>query len=289
MEQYSIIDLHMHSTCSDGTDTPEELLEKNKRLKMKVFAICDHDTIESTLILRRTNPEAFEKTSNPRFVTGVELSCFNELGKYHILGLNYNEKAKSIQDIVNELSIKRKEKLRLRIENIERQFNIAFGESIVREWDEKISVGKPHIANELVRMGYASNKQEAIDIYIKPADTNKNTRMETKKAIEAIHSAEGIAIWAHPLGGIGSEILFPCEFEKRLRQLVGEGLDGIECHYSLYSQAQQDYLKYMANKYNLLISCGSDYHGKNKEVHIGEIGNDVKIPQVNNITVLKKI
>lgn len=286
---YSRIDLHMHSNCSDGTDNPIALLRKAEALRMQAFAICDHDTIEAIRILRQARPEIFEKTANTLFIPGVELSCFNELGKYHILGLGYDETATSIQNIVEELSVKRKNKLHTRLENIKGQFDITFSDDVIREWDGKHSVGKPHIANELVKMGYAENKQDAIDKYIKPADATYNTRAEANKSIEAIHNAGGVAIWAHPLGGIGSDILFPTEFEKRLKCLIDAGIDGMECYYSLYSSAQQEYLCQIANRYKMLVSCGSDYHGENKNVRIGEIGNNIAIPNFNDFSVLQNL
>ena len=278
------IDLHMHSNCSDGTDTPAQLLERAEKLGLKAFSVCDHDTVEATSELLRLS-----ETSSSVYIPGVELSCFNEYGKYHILGLGYDFRNKELLDVVEELAEKRRAKKQFRIDGLKNEFGIEIPKDVLDEWERRPSVGKPHIAGQLVKMGIAADIQEAIRDYIEPLGSSMNTRIETERAIQGIHAAGGIAIWAHPLGGIGSKGFTKEEFDTRLDSLVRQGIDGMECYYSLYTSEQQDRLVGKARSNGLLISAGSDYHGTNKAVLMGELCRGSRLPSFEDVTVLESL
>ena len=277
-------DMHMHSTYSDGTESPAQLLARAEKLGLKALSVCDHDTVAAT-------PELLElaRTSNVRYVPGVELSCFNENGKYHILGLGYDIGNKDLLDVVDELAEKRRAKTRFRIEGLKREFGVEFPEEVLRDWEGRASVGKPHIAGQLVEMGLADGIQDAIKRYIEPLGPSSNTRIESMRAIETVHAAGGMAVWAHPLGGIGSKPFTQEQFDARLAGLIEEGIDGLECYYSLYTAVQQDGLVEKARSNGLLVSGGSDYHGKNKTVLMGELCRGSRVPSIGDFSVLKAL
>ncbi len=115
------IDLHMHSTISDGTDTPEELLARVKASGLKLFAVTDHDAVKGCLALRRAlTPD------DPSFVCGVELSCRDEGGRYHILGYGFDPEAPAINRVVEHSHRLRMEKVQLRLLGLKAEFGVTF-------------------------------------------------------------------------------------------------------------------------------------------------------------------
>ena len=139
------------------------------------------------------------------------------------------------------------------------------------------SVVKTHLANILVKRGLAENNIEAMQKYLEGCKTG-NTRFDGEEAINVIKAAGGIPVWAHPLGGEGEKHLNEKDFLPKLVTMIDCGIQGLECYYSRYSDSEIELLKKCANKYNLYITGGSDYHGTNKTVILGQLN-------VNNIPV----
>lgn len=257
-------DLHLHSTASDGTDSPKVLLENIKNAGIGIFALTDHDTITGVLEMQKIVPDDIV------FIKGIEFSCKTEAGKCHILGYNYDENAPEFKKIIEEGIGKRRRKLDSRIEFLKDNFGIELSENELSELYSMNSVGKPHLGNLLAAKGYADNRNEAIEKYINPCKTESD-RLDGKAVVEAILASGGIPVWAHPLGGTGEKLLTNEQFANQLALLKSAGLKGFECYYSRYDEKQIQFLLETAEKNSLFTSGGSDYHGINKTVRLGEL------------------
>lgn len=260
------IDLHMHSTVSDGTDTPEELLRRVREEGITIFSVTDHDAIKSAQLIPQRLSEG-----DPRFISGVEFSCRDEEGRYHILGYRYNPLSDAMKEIVGKGHRIRMEKAQARMALLGEEFGFSFSKEDTEALLSLNNPGKPHIGNLMVQYGYAVTKDEAIDRYINKLHYRSKT-VRPEEAIDAILSAGGIPVLAHPSFGDGSQLIVGDEMEKRVRKLVEMGLKGIEVFYSGFSKELREEALSFAEKFDLYVTAGSDYHGKNKSIPLGKTG-----------------
>ena len=278
----SIIDLHIHTTASDGTDSPIELLQKIREAGIKTFAVTDHDTIKGAAEMSK------EIHDDVRFIRGIEFSCRTVITntKCHILGLNYDcENAEFIHALRTGEELRHK-KFWKRIEILRDEFNITFTDEEIESLMKIQSVGKPHIANMIVSKGLAHDKQDAIDRYVNKCRTG-NDRLNADFVIHAILSSGGIPVWAHPLGGEGEKELPEERFRDTLSELISYGLHGLECFYSKYEYAACEHLESIANQNGLYVSGGSDYHGKNKSIPLGKLNAENIIVPSERLSITK--
>lgn len=278
----SKVDLHIHTTASDGTDSPAELIEKIRAAGINTFAISDHDSIEGVLQMPSLDTEGL------RFIKAIEFSCYSKNGRCHVLGYNYDQNNAEFKKAIDYGREIRKRKLEERLEYLNKEYSIEFSEAEIEMLRNTKSVGKPHIARLLIKKGYAQSVGEAIKTYINKCPT-KVKRLSAKQAIETINASGGIAVLAHPLGGEGEKPVPKDVFEKRLDELISYGLKGMECYYSRYDDEKIAFLKQHAQEHSLLISGGSDYHGKNKTIELGTLcagGNPVDLEK---LTILKEV
>lgn len=258
------IDLHMHTNVSDGTDTPQELLEEVRNLGLDLFSVTDHDAIKSSKEIRQ-----LLKKNDPWFITGVEFSCRDEEGQYHILGYGYDPDDAAICRLVDKGHAFRMNKVKARLDFITNEFGFVFSEEDIRELFAQDNPGKPHIANLMVRYGYANSKEEAIKDFINKIHF-KSEYVRPEQAISAITESGGIPVLAHPSYGSGDQIIVGPDLEERIKRLMKYGLKGVEAFYSGFTLRLMNELLSYADKYRLLITAGSDYHGRNKLVELGD-------------------
>ena len=257
------IDLHIHTTVSDGTDTPRELLKKIESSPLGVFAVTDHDAISACAdIAKRLTSES------PAFICGVEFSCQDDLGKYHILGYGYDPELPAVKNVVSHGHMLRLEKTMKRLDFLKEEFGFEFTEEEIMALLKNDNPGKPHIANMMVKKGYALTKEDAIENYLNKRHF-KNEHLLPEEAIKAVLEGGGIPVLAHPSFGSGEELIVGREMEERLKRLIGFGLQGIEAYYSGFDRELHEENIALAEKYDLYITAGSDYHGKNKTVPLG--------------------
>ena len=277
-----MIDLHIHSRASDGTDDIPELLEKIKATGIDTFSITDHDTIEGARDMET------EVSPDMTFIRGIEFSAITEVGKCHILGYGMDWNKRAFRNAIELGANKRAAKLERRLEYLKEEFGIDIPERELAMLRVHNSAGKPHLANVLVSMGIAPDRSTAIEKYINPCRTETD-RLDGAMVINAILESGGVPVWAHPLGGTGERERTKEEFEKQLDILVKAGIMGLECYYSKYDKQQIEMLVSYAKENNLLISGGSDYHGKNKSVCLGELNADQITVTKGMLTVLEKV
>lgn len=274
----SIIDLHIHTIASDGTDNPVQLAEKIKFAGISIFAITDHDAITSAEQLKAQAPDG------AIFIPGIEFSCRMASGKCHILGYDCNMNHPAFQAVLSQGTDLRKTKLEHRISFLVER-GIRFPENELEKLHQLSSVGKPHLGNLMVKYGYAPDKKTAIDQTINLCPT-ESSRIEAEIAVKAILASGGIPVWAHPLGGEGEKKISSDKFRAMFTELAGFGLMGLECYYSKYSFAHCEELAAFAQDHSLLISGGSDYHGTNKAVALGTLNADGKPVTSERLTIL---
>ena len=262
------IDLHMHSTISDGTDTPSELLEHIREAKIELFALTDHDAIKGCTMIRN-----LLRPGDPLFINGVEFSCRDEEGKYHILGYNYTPDSEAILDVVELGHRYREKKLMARLEFIRERFGFSFSEEDVQKLMKLDNPGKPHIGNLMAQYGYAPSKDVAIRVYLNQARF-PNEYVRPEQAIQGILKSGGIPVLAHPAFGSGDEMILGDQMDRRLKRLSAFGLQGVEAFYSSFTKKMEREMLFFAEKYNLYVTAGSDYHGQNKIIPLGETNLD---------------
>ena len=277
-----LVDLHIHTQFSDGTDSLEELLDNLRKANIKIFAITDHDTSEGATKMKSLVPD------DMIFIPGCEFSSITPVRKLHLLGLNFDETTDEMKAIFKEGREKRVDKFQRRINFVREKHGIEFSEDTLNRLLSIKSVGKPHIADEIVKMGLATDRSDAIKRFITGCKLNSD-RIDAEKIIPAVHKSGGLAIWAHPLGGENERHLTEEEFLQQLEYLIEIGLDGFECWYSRYNEEEVNMLLKNADKYNMLVSGGSDYHGKGKNISLGELNDFDRKVHAINLTVLKSI
>ena len=260
------IDLHMHSAVSDGSDSPAQLLAEARSAGLGLFALTDHDAVKGCAALR----ELLEP-GDPLFLLGVEFSCRDGEGKYHILGYGYDPQSPAILGLVGISHGLRLKKVHARLAFLEREFGFVFPEEEKRRLLARDNPGKPHIGNLMVKLGYAESKEQAIREYINKLSL-RDDFIRPEQAIRGILAAGGIPVLAHPFYGDGDQLILGQEMDRRLRRLMDFGIRGVEAFYSGFSEKMTGEMLALAERYDLLVTAGSDYHGKNKLISLGDTG-----------------
>ena len=272
-----MIDLHMHTNASDGTDTPEGLLKRVREAGIRCFAVTDHDSIDSCGRIEKLlkDPET-AGTGSPdepgvHFIRGIELSCEDEQGKYHILGYGFRALHKNVWKLTVRTHAMRMKKLESRLRNLREAYGITFAEKDIKKLRSYSNPGKPHISNLMVLYGYVKDRREAFDRYLNRFSPPEG-HIRPEEAIDAILADGGIPVLAHAIYGDGDQLIMGPELEERVRRLKDFGLAGLECYYSGFVPKQRRIMLELAETYDLLVTAGSDYHGSNKMIELGDTG-----------------
>ena len=278
------VDLHIHTTASDGTDSPAAVVRKYRERGIETVSITDHDTVVGIDEARASLPDGM------RLINGVEFSSL-VLGadgfRCHILGYGIDTESEAIRFALKEGPRKRREKLYGRLDYIKNGFGISFSAEELSELESLNAVSKLHIAKLLVKHGHAETSGGAIDRYM--GKKAPDDRIDAALAIESIIAAGGVPVYAHPIGGEREERLCAAELYRRAEILHGMGVIGLEAYYSRYTATDRAPILDTAKRLSMLVSGGSDYHGENKTVPLGCLDADgLEIPE-SCITVLGKI
>jgi predicted metal-dependent phosphoesterase TrpH len=267
------VDLHAHTTASDGTFSPTRLVRAAQALHLTFLAVTDHDTIAGVAEAR----QAAAGTS-VHVLPGVELSADGAPGKCHLLGLGIDADDARLCDTLAQLSQSRRERNALIVARLNALGVAITLDEIAAHAPVGANVGRPHIAAALVARGAVADTREAFMRYLADDATafvEKDT-LPPGEAAALIHHAGGLCFVAHPLSirlG-GHETL-----ETRLRAYAEVGIDGIEAYYPLHSPAEEERLLRLAEKYDLLVSGGSDFHGANKpQIPLGIVRDGSPLP-----------
>ena len=258
------VDMHLHSCYSDGSDTVPQLVEKLIADGFTSFSLTDHDSVSGI-------PELLQITGNrAHAITGVEFSCKDKSARCHILAYGFAVNDPHIQALVDKGDALRKQNFENRKNHLEKNHGIFFTESELAWLFSLPKIGKPHIAKILIARGLAKDTNEVIRNYLDGCKA-QDERLQASEVISAILASGAIPVWAHPLGGEGEEHLSETEFLSLAKRLISHGIKGMECYYSRYSEKEIAFLLQKAEDFSLAVSGGSDYHGENKTVMLGEL------------------
>lgn len=283
------IDMHTHTNYSDGDLSPGKLIRLAIDKRIGTLAITDHDTIEGIKKVNRN--ENIIVDSGIEIINGIELSAKTDKGRMHILGYGIDLKNKALNKKMIVLKDNSINSVLSIMEQIKRDYGIRFGYDDIKELvNANHNLGRPDLAKLCVKYGYATSSQDAFDKYL--IDAYNKTRQTSKglqyqECLELIKNSGGIPVLAHPK----SLELSEKEFLILLKEMISCGLKGIEVYHSSHSKEEMNYYLKIANKYGLLISGGSDFHGKTVKPDI-ELGtgkdNNIKIKKLSLLDKLHK-
>ena len=277
-----IIDMHTHTNYSDGDLSPQELIKLAIDKRIGTLAITDHDTIEGIKTIDRNSDLIVD--SGIKIINGIELSAKTYKGRMHILGYGIDLNDKELNKKMIDLKDNSINSLLSIMEQIKRDYGIRFSYEDIKELiNANHNLGRPDLAKLCVKYGYATTSQDAFDKYL--IDAHNKTRQTSKglqyqECLELITNSGGIPVLAHPK----SLELSEKDFLILLKEMISCGLKGIEVYHSSHSKEEMTYYLEIAKKYDLLVSGGSDFHGKTIKPDI-ELGtgknNNIKIKKLS--------
>lgn len=259
-----MIDLHLHSSCSDGVLTPAQLVTVAAQAGLGTIALCDHDTIAGVETAQQAG-----KLYGIEVIPGVELSvCYKIFTDVHLLGYWIDLHAEVLNDRLTEFAFRRA--------NRNREIVAAVNQLLQKEGKAPLTIaevesfadgvmGRPHIARALLQRGYVKGMEDAFNRYLVPCDVPK-TYWNMEDAIKTIHAIGGIAVLAHPTSITHDQTVLATVVTE-LKEL---GLDGLEVFNTLATEHEIMFLQRLANSLGLLHTGGSDFHGIEETNMIGK-------------------
>jgi predicted metal-dependent phosphoesterase TrpH len=250
-----MIDLHCHSTASDGSATPSEIIELAIQEKVTAVALTDHDTIAGLQEFQDAG-----KNTGLTVIPGIELSAREEnRDEFHFVGLFINAESESLRAFCHRTRELRQERNHKILEQLP-SLNYHLTLSEVEAECPGGVIGRPHIAAALIRRGYFRNSKQVFKTLLGRGCPGYIARQlpTAAECINAIHQAGGVAIWAHPFTRTN---LTNRRFRTMVTSLKNLGLDGIEAYYPMHTLEQTREVCKAATENSLLLSGGSDFHG----------------------------
>jgi len=273
-----MIDLHVHSNHSDGTCSPEELVSLAQASGVSVFALTDHDTVSGVRKAKEAAAQSAFSGSEVTVISGVEISAAYKKKDIHILGLFVDETNPVLLGALEEAVAARD----LRNEHMAERFRslgIPLTLEDLRLMNPDTVITRAHFANYLIKHGHVKTSQEAFSRYLgydAPCFVPREY-MQPERAVSLILQAGGLPVLAHPL----LYKLPPAELESLLKRLSEAGLKGLEVYYSSNTGFDEQVCFGLANRYGLLMTGGTDFHGTNKpNLYLGTGRNhNLNIPE----------
>jgi hypothetical protein len=247
-----MVDLHIHTTASDGQYSPAAIVEMAKEKQLSLIAITDHDTVSGV-----AEGASAARNAGIGFIPGIEISVKGNR-ELHILGYNIDPLNSALLLLCEEFAENRRQRGPRILEYL-RGYDIHLDLDQVQIYTGGGLLGRPHFAQALVAAGYVKTTREAFDKYLGTPEFQKVERPKPtpKEGIKAILGAGGTAVLAHPV-----QIGLPePELERLIKEFTGYGLGGVECYYSEHTPEMTEFYLSLARKYGLCVTGGSDYHG----------------------------
>lgn len=266
------VDLHLHTTYSDGVFSPSEVVDKAARTGLEAIAIADHDSVDGV-------DEAVErgKTAGIEVLPAIEFSV--EFGKYHdvhLLGYLLDHRDPELRQILATFRDRREKRVDAIVDKINAKLISEKRETISAEAAAALaggSIGRPHIAQILMKRGYAADMQDAFKNYLIPCDVPKQY-FAVDEAIATVRRLGGVAILAHPVSITREREAL----EGIIDELKGMGLDGVEAFNNICNDQESSFLRSFATKRGLIWTGGSDYHGIEEGIEIGTGRGNMSVP-----------
>jgi len=258
-----MIDLHTHTTNSDGTDTPHALVNKALSAGISVLGITDHDTTSGW------HDAISARRAHLSLVLGSEISCLTEDGvAVHMLGLLFDGENSAMQIMLEESRDSRLPRMRRMTELLTTDGIDISLEEVFAAMPDGATLGRPHLADALVAKGHVASRDEAFTTLLHNESKYYVTHIAPtpEDAIKVIRQAGGVAVIAHPFASRRGQTLSAMSFPS----LIAAGLNGVEVDHRDHSQAEREQLRGLASDLGLVITGASDYHGTGKLNSIGE-------------------
>ena len=267
-----MIDLHVHTVISDGTFSPQQVVQLASKRGLKAIAVTDHDAVGGVAPAQEEGQRL-----GIEVVSGVELSARSDRGILHILGYFVRIDEPDLLESLAFLSRGRRERIPRILSRLEQNDVFVSNDEVESEAIGGVP-GRPHVAAIMLRKGYVSALQEAFDRYLKkgaPAYVEK-AKLAPQEAIEVLRKAGGVPVLAHPYS-LGQED--PHRLEGVIRGLMDYGLMGVEAYYPRHTPSQTRLFLDLARRLDLVVTGGSDFHGANKPgVELGIIPSVGPLP-----------
>lgn len=252
-----MIDLHIHSTASDGTFNPLEVYNKILEAGITLFSLTDHDTVAGI-------PEIYEVLDENKttFIPGIEITVSRSKGECHLLGYNVDYTSGDLESLINYVQDGRAKRNRGIAELLNSKGLVVDYQELLEKSGTK-TLGRPHFAAYLKSKGYVRSIQEAFDKYLaagRPCYL-ENSGIDFNEAVDTVFKAGGIPVLAHPL----SLYLSWGKLEEQLLEWKNLGLIGIEVYHSSFRPRDSQRMEEIADRLGFLKTGGSDYHGKTRE------------------------
>jgi hypothetical protein len=272
---------------SDGKDNIETLIKNVKKAGIDFFSVTDHDTaLSGRTILGSEVLKNEIHNLGLHYVDGVEWSCICNGTKMHILAYDFDPEAPEVKRLEKEMEFMQNDLNACRLSFIEEN-GCKLSEKSKNYLSTKQNVRKLDFANCLVNDGYYANVDDAIQKFINKYKYPKNDRLDAAKVVQTMTSIGAKMVWAHSIHGLAEKPISYEKIEEIVRFLKPYGLAGLECYYSLYNEQEINKLLQIAEKYDLFVTAGSDYHGANKTVKLAEISSDGSKVDPKNIKLDK--
>ena len=266
-----LVDLHMHSTASDGQYTPTELVELAKQHGLEAISITDHDTVDGLAEALQAGMRMGLKV-----IPGIEL-CAREYPTFHILGYGISSESPRLAALCREMKEGRDSR-KYRLISFLRDKGIEISIEEVEAAAGGGIIGRPHFAQVMAAKGCVSSVKEAFELYLDTEEFHQRVERSKPSAgecLQSIREAGGMASLAHP-NQLG---LDDSQLEFLVKRLAGMGLEAIECHYPKHTQAQTAFYLELAYKYSLHVTGGSDFHGGRVKPEIGLAALELSLEQ----------
>jgi len=273
----SEVDLHIHSTASDGQLSPADIVRRAAELGLTIIALADHDTVDGitpALVAARAFPGL-------KVIPCVEVSTDVPNGEVHLLGYFIDCTDRKLEAALSRFRNSREQRAQRMITKLE-DFGIHIEWRRVQEIAGSGSVGRPHLAQAMLEKGYIASLKEAFTKYIgrgAPAYAERE-KMTPVEAVELVLRANGLPVLAHPLTTDDPETM--------VIELKAVGLAGLEAYYNGYTTDEINELLGLASKYNLIATGGSDYHGLDTSTETMIGGADVPMECAQRLIALAK-
>lgn len=280
-----MIDLHVHSNISDGSDRPSDIIKKAKKIGLHAVTLTDHDSIDGLEEARR---EA--DTLGVNFVNGIEFSVrYGKDRLIHILGLGFDPDHEVFAKGYTRYKQKREERLE-QVFCALRQKGLNLNVEQLQKYATSSHLDRQTVAKWLVATKVVKKAPQAWSRFLDPIPYETGDLMEPEEVFDMIKQAGGHSFLAHYHKRIGLEGYAHQEMEERLKLLKAMGLDGIEGYYPAFSRENQDQVAYFMERIGLIASGGSDYHGSNRpEVELGGGMDGFCVPDAIYDTLFKRI
>jgi predicted metal-dependent phosphoesterase TrpH len=268
-----MIDLHSHSSASDGIFSPKEAAEYAIGKKLKVWALTDHDTVDGLYEAAKT---CAQSESQIIFLPGIEINVRWPSGEFHLLGMGLRRYSQDLKDLVADLT----EYRRNRNQEIVDKMSLDGIEVTLEEIEglfAESQIGRPHFASYLMKIGKVKHRQEAFDRFLGKGRPYyaAHEGADLDVAVEAIRSAGGVPVLAHPL----SLYVSWGKMDETIEKIKNHGVQGLEAWHPAARINEGFKLEQLAKKLGMFVTAGSDFHGKGVRAdrHLGKTSGDRKI------------